>query len=246
MRAIPRDSVPIGPARARLLLLVGEYGHSHRSAAEHIGMDHRVIGRIIRGDLGWIKRRTAAKIMRTPLVKVRPCGQDRSSAASLVPSLGTVRRLRALAVMGHTAGKVAGRTGLNVYTVRSIMREAPRTVTLATREAVRDAYAELVGQFPSGGFADHVRFLAAARRWKGPMAWDDPDTDPEESPEYAPLVEYVRAHPGLGRAALAEAMTAEGMTGIDLRALLEQAVADGAVVIRAAGRGTRLWAGEEV
>jgi DNA-binding NarL/FixJ family response regulator len=96
-----------------------------------------------------------------------------------VPSLGTVRRLRALMAAGHGAEAVAAATGLGRSTVRRLLSSsASDTVYVGTADAVHQAYLRLSGT--AGGSARSLR-RAQAAGWLPPSAWTEDDLDTPDS-----------------------------------------------------------------
>lgn len=102
--------------------------------------------------------------------------------AASVPSVGLIRRVRALMAIGHTLSHIAQEAGLNVKTVRNPLYRGG-TVYRATHEAVAGAYERMAMRLPAEETsqqkrdAAYVRNLARRRGWAPPLAWDDIDTD---------------------------------------------------------------------
>lgn len=98
---------------------------------------------------------------------------------AILPSVGTVRRLRALVAIGWTQSEISARMGMYVGNFsRLILGYRPR-VTAATAEAAASLFDELWAKPRTGAWADNARKVASARSWVGPLAWDDIDADPE-------------------------------------------------------------------
>ncbi|HEY5019107.1 MAG TPA: hypothetical protein VII59_20255 [Streptosporangiaceae bacterium] len=91
-----------------------------------------------------------------------------------VPAAGTVRRLQALALLGHSTGALAARLNVADRVVRRYQRGKPAEVPAALAAAVAALYDDLWDV--NGGSAKSVQ-MAVTRGWAPPMAWDD---DPED------------------------------------------------------------------
>lgn len=98
-----------------------------------------------------------------------------------VPARGTIRRLRALAVIGWSISEIADRAGLFHRSLLKV-REGQRVeVHLSTWRAVRRVYAELENT-PRVSRAGRITRTHALREgWLGPAWWDDPDRDRERT-----------------------------------------------------------------
>ena len=130
---------------------------------------------------------------RRPLSQVRPDTERRLLAvrfqASAVPpgrrvdATGTRRRLQALATLGWSVTSLAARSDLALRTLRRALTTT--TVTAETARTVGRLYdqlrAEPVTQRDPRDQAAAARSKARGQRagWRGPLAWDDIDHDPE-------------------------------------------------------------------
>lgn len=104
----------------------------------------------------------------------------------LVDPTGTVRRLRALAVIGWRFDKIAAELGVHPSYVAHLAR-APRSVNRVTADRVQAVYDEL-STHP--GPSQHSATRAQRRGWIGPEEWlpgeiDDPDADPRRIEDQA-------------------------------------------------------------
>ena len=138
---------------------------------------------------------------RPPLTQVRTDTQRRLLAvrfqlAAVAPgrrldATGTRRRLQALATLGWSVTSLAARSELPVRTLRRALTST--TVTAETARAVGRLYEQLraapAAHRTPGERAAAVRTKAAAQRagWRGPLAWDDVDGDPDDGDEPAAL-----------------------------------------------------------
>ena len=96
-----------------------------------------------------------------------------------VPATGTIRRLRALAVIGWGIDDIAARTGLFSRAVGKV-REGPRAEVLtSTWRKVRRVYTDLENRPKQDRAGKITRTKALAHGWMPPAMWDDPDRDRE-------------------------------------------------------------------
>lgn len=103
-------------------------------------------------------------------------------------SIGTRRRLRALAVQGWTLKELHQRTGLPQNTMSVTQAGDTLMVTSHLWRGVRDVYdvlAEIEGPSRPG------RARARNKGWLGPIWWDNPDTDPDPTEADASDVDEV-------------------------------------------------------
>jgi hypothetical protein len=87
-----------------------------------------------------------------------------------VPAIGTMRRLRALAVIGWPMTILEGWTGITAHTLRLITHGGCQTVTARAEAGLRLAY-DLLWDQPGPSAA--ARSKARALGWAPAMAWDD-------------------------------------------------------------------------
>lgn len=101
-----------------------------------------------------------------------------------VPSIGTARRLQALATMGWTMVELAERLGTCPAYLRKTARADRDRVWRDTATAVADLYDQLWDQH---GRSTITASRARAKGWVPPLAWDD-DTidDPNAEPQVKP------------------------------------------------------------
>ena len=131
---------------------------------------------------------------RRPLSQVRPDTERRLlavrfQASAVLPgrrvdATGTRRRLQALATLGWSVTSLAARSDLALRTLRRALTTT--TVTAETARTVGRLYDQLRAEPAAPG---NPRDQAAAARskargqragWRGPLAWDDIDHDPDE------------------------------------------------------------------
>lgn len=126
----------------------------------------------------------------TRILGVAPPQGGTPGSGTVVPGLGTVRRLRALAADGWTATELGLRVGKHkqfiVYLQNS---KLDSRVRLWVADYVRELHASLDGQTPEGaGIAPHIasrtRLLAAKKGWVASGYWDPEDFD---NPDFTPI-----------------------------------------------------------
>ena len=145
---------------------------------------------------GLVLAETVAPILALPV----PAGVDAPGAGGLVDSVGTRRRLRALAMAGWCAEDVAAWSGVHASTLARVREGHTSTVRASTRAAVAVVYAALCAWAPQEGRRRPTRAVGAdeARGWVGPARWAGVDVD---DPAAAPLPAAEDPGPGRVRAA---------------------------------------------
>lgn len=113
------------------------------------------------------------------LMAYRPTLNDYPPNA-VVSTVGSRRRLQALATIGWTRRALAARVGSSEDRFNKVMQES--TTSAATAFIVRDLYDELWNRGPSEkevapAAALRTRNMAARNGWHGPLAWDDDTID---------------------------------------------------------------------
>lgn len=92
--------------------------------------------------------------------------------------IGSRRQLQALATLGWTRPALAARKGVCVQRLTAIMEARTKMTSAATARIVRDLYDELWHRSPTedevpAWVRKRTQNAAAAKRWNGPLAWDD-------------------------------------------------------------------------
>lgn len=131
-------------------------GRGLRTAAALAGVEFKAFARIARGHTTVIRAGTADRIMAVPQPRHTP--------------EGTVRRLRALARVGHRRETIAETAGLALGTVKNILAGG----AVSERAAVAIA-AAFVALWDKPGDSPHAKALAAHHGYPLPQAWDDID-----------------------------------------------------------------------
>lgn len=192
--ALPHGWIPSEPTRAHVKAL-RDKGIGVARISELSGVDHTSISDITSGVYASVRQRTHDAIVAIPIPARIVDG------ASIMPSIGTARRIRALGRIGYSQTSIASRFGVNVQVINRILFQPYVTSQWAAR--ISDLYEEL--QMVDGP-SDIARRRAEAKGWPPPIAWDDETIDdPNATPQhnvkrYAGFVERfseVRDHLGI-------------------------------------------------
>lgn len=173
-----RPWVDAEPVRAHLKTL-SDFGIGWERAAEVAGLSTATVSGLLytRGANRRSEKcrpETAAAIL-----AVKPC-IDNVSDWARTDGTGTIRRLRALVALGHTAQDLGDRLPLHTEALRRTINVGGRVTGVLAR-ATRDLYEELSSVRPEGWTANRCRRMAVSKGWVPPLAWDDID-DPNEQP----------------------------------------------------------------
>jgi hypothetical protein len=113
-------------------------------------------------------------------------------APSGIDATGSIRRLRALAVLGHPFRTVAAIVGCSNDKLERIANGWFDTINPGTAAGITRAYKRLCSV---PGTSPHSRSRAERRGWHGPLAWDDiddPNCQPEQAAPYEAVSKYER------------------------------------------------------
>jgi transcriptional regulator with XRE-family HTH domain/AraC-like DNA-binding protein len=186
-RPRPRTVRAAGPAA--LVQRLYAQGHGPKRVAAVSGVDRYTIINLARGRRTTVTVRTAAAVRRAyDLLNGTPGSSSRARQeairegwvrdAGLVDATGTLRRLRALQVIGYTRPAIAHRTGVAERRLRAVFQGQP-LVRPEDARRVKAAYGSMILAF--GGSTETAR-RARKDGWHGPAAWDDID-NPAAEPE---------------------------------------------------------------
>lgn len=117
-------------------------------------------------------------IQRTIAVRILAVLPDAPTPSAMVSSVGTVRRVRALAVLRYSTSAISRECGLSSDSVCDLLAGRRPTVSVATRDAVAAASRRLARVL---GPSERAARRARAEGWYSFAAWDDID-DPECAP----------------------------------------------------------------
>lgn len=163
------------PARQHVRAL-GEQGMGWMRVAEVSGVARGSVSKLLYGDprrgsgpSRRIKRENAERLL---AVKATPTTLRPNAA---IRAHGTIRRLRALAVMGYGTAWIAERTGLGTAALHRLRHGDRSQCEVATWRAIRDLYAQCAMTPQVAPRAAAIRRHARATGWAGPLDWDDID-----------------------------------------------------------------------
>ncbi len=167
--------IDAAPARERLLILRRDM--TWASIALASACDASNLVRIALYERTEINRTTHNKIMAIVATPSTDRGQ-------CIDATGTVRRIRALKVIGHSYRVIAETAGSTSMRMLHIAEGRQPTVRQWIADGVADAYRRLAYRLPpEGRCASRTRNLAAAHDWAGPLAWDGNIDDPNAVPD---------------------------------------------------------------
>lgn len=159
------------------------FAHQWRQAdiARATGISRSLISLIAQGQRTTSRRNVLAilSIPVSPLVRTGP--QARVSA------VGSQRRLRALATIGHSWPAISSRTGITHDRLGDIARGLATEVRPDEAQAITRVYRTLCA---TRGRCEQVASSALKKGWHGPLAWDaidDPAAEPETAEPYKPI-----------------------------------------------------------
>ncbi|MFN8073607.1 MAG: hypothetical protein U0R66_17620 [Mycobacterium sp.] len=140
------------------------------TGADHRALAHLIVGGVETGTWpqGRIPATDARRILDIP-VPVRP-----ADAGTEVPSVGTVRRLRALVALGHTPKSLGANLSMALGVVRELLEDSHASIDTDTARRVTALFDELHMQ---PGPSQACRDRAAERGWPPPLAWDEHSID---------------------------------------------------------------------
>lgn len=211
-RRVAKRVVYVDAARSRSLLreLAG-MGWLTSEVAAATGLNPRHMEHLRRGTQPRVKPETARRVIAAhrrlsslPLPRdnarsrrwIATYARRMGWAPSLVPGVGTNRRLQALSALGWLDGEIGKVMGVPTWRVCHL-RHATE-VAVADAAAVVATYDRLSMRLPPGDRPHRQRRTrATGLRWSPPLAWDDEDID---NPDATPVVVIaststrVRAH----------------------------------------------------
>lgn len=161
------DSKPVRDHIAMLRLS----GMGRRQIAKLSGCSETVIMRLI----GLNKDRPSNRIRPATAQKILAVQPGNLAPAGMTSSLGTRRRLQALIAIGYSQYHLADRLGTTNAHIGLLLKRQDRVLT-RTAHAVTKLFTELE---LTPGPSSRARIYAERRGWLPPLAWDDPDTDPQ-------------------------------------------------------------------
>ncbi|GGS41227.1 hypothetical protein F2B00_03145 [Streptomyces parvus] len=160
-------------AHLRTLL---DNGWTGKMVADAAGINRKTVWNILNSDVTTVRHDTARAVLALTPTR-RPDGT--------VPSVGTRRRVHALAAMGWPLSWIAEQAGLSFTGLRDLSAGRTKSVKGTYRDAI-DALYRTHSMRP--GPSQAARRTALGKGWVTAAAWDgavidDPSAEPELSPE---------------------------------------------------------------
>jgi len=146
------------------MALIGS-GLTSWQVAREAGVEPATVQRLVKGQVR-VRATTAEKILRVPM-NVRVSVGD-------VPTVGAVRRIRALYALGHFNRVIAAEAGISRDAVYYLASGKWSTIKVGVDDGVRAAYDRL--SMTAGG-SWKTRVHAERNGWAPPLAWDDDTID---------------------------------------------------------------------
>jgi DNA-directed RNA polymerase specialized sigma24 family protein len=216
------------PARA----LVREWmatGMSVRVIAARCHVDYGVIRRLVWGSDGYPPTKRLPAETMDKIMSFRPALDDYPDSA-VISTVGSRRRLQALATRGWTPTAAAHATGNSVSERRFRHAMTGSKTTARMARTIRDAFNALWDKTPTeeqvpAHLAELTRQQAAEKEWAGPLAWDDATIDyPEARPRRG-----LRSRGGVDMSAVIRSLEGEtaviaALTGPERVAAVERGV----------------------
>lgn len=150
--------------------------HDHIEWLRSSGISYHAIARAVGYNFkGQIQEIVAAdRVTVATAARILAVTIDDLDDRTLIPALGTMRRLRALARVGYSTPAIAVAIAFDEVTLRKIRRgKQPKT----QRRVVDLVTAYYRANADRPGPCNRARLYAEQRRWLPPMAWDDEDFD---------------------------------------------------------------------
>lgn len=135
------------------------------------GLSRATLTQLIQGRPSPIHRSTANAVLAIPASRI---------AATLVPAIGSTRRVRALIAIGHSKVDIQRATGLTHTTLWQVTAGTRDVILPTTAEAIATAYRTLASV---PGTSERARKRAADAGWCGPAGWGDEIDEAQAAPE---------------------------------------------------------------
>lgn len=155
-------------------------GCKRRWIAAAAGVSHETVSDVLCGRRKYVCPSTAEALLAVTVVDaIRAAG---SRDRSLVSAVGSRRRLRALAAIGHPIYRLADRIGLTGTNTHLIACGRQPYVTTPVARRIAAVYSDL---WLTPGTSARTRRYAERHGWVSPLAWDDDSLD---DPSAVPLL----------------------------------------------------------
>lgn len=215
------------------LAMLFDAGHSHRTVGEATGISKPMIGSMIYRDDRPISQASFDAVMS---LEVRPPWETPGVILRdrmLVPGVGTIRRLQAVARMGYPLPRVAEVIGVSeVYLQVLVNADITTMVYARTDREVKRFYQMALVNIPRWKSSERTRRWAEGKGWHGAGAWDDIDRDerPDPGGNVFVIAEYVRDEPGFTTLGLQDKIRRDlGIPGTVAGRLIKEALEAGAI-----------------
>ncbi|MEU2426969.1 hypothetical protein ABZ619_39155 [Streptomyces sp. NPDC007851] len=169
---------PAEPVRAYVKQLMDSGLAAHRIATGS-GVEPGLMRHLLYGDYRYGVAKKIRKENAELIMAFRPTLDD-YTPTSVISSIGSRRRLQALATLGWTLRALAPRCRLSEGQLAYVMQSP--TTSAAVAVTIRDLYNELWHRSPDesevkGYITRRAKTIAARSGWHGPLAWDDDTID---------------------------------------------------------------------
>lgn len=151
-------------------------GMTVQEVSDRCGLPPPVVHRLLAAD----PPRWVSSVVHRSVLSTRPP----VASGSLVPAVGSVRRVRALVSLGWTYRQLASLAGLDHSQISELAAGRASAVRRRTADRVATLYERWSMVLPPpSDLADRTRAEALSRGWEPPLAWDDDALDdPHASP----------------------------------------------------------------
>ncbi|MDG4798962.1 hypothetical protein [Micromonospora sp. WMMD980] len=166
------------PVRAHIRSLMAA-GMGWKQVAKTADVNPSTVGRILYGrpDQGTPPPKTTRYDIAQKLLAVKLNLHPNTP----IDATGTIRRIRALAAIGHTLTAIAEGIGWTLQNLSHLAHSDAgprgRHVEVRTAQAVAGLYDSWSMTVPTGWVCDRARRRAAELGWPPPLAWDDDQID---------------------------------------------------------------------
>jgi len=147
---------------ARHIAALKDGGWTEPEIAAAAGLDRSTVHGIVTASHPHVHQRTAVAVL-----ALAPC-----NAPNRVPTLGTARRIQALAVMGWPLAHIGHVAGMYLTQINDVVAGRRKRITRAQAEAIDAVYRALC---TTPGPSPRTRTIAARNGWVPAQAWDDID-----------------------------------------------------------------------
>lgn len=168
--------VPAAPVQQHVAALRAR-GFSYAVVARVAGTDPSSVSEICRGHRQDVLRRISDAILSVPLDL-----EHGANTTGRIPSIGSVRRLRALYAIGVSRDLIAREIGVSKPFVNLLVDGSTHSVRVATARTIAQVYNRL---WLTPGRSVKNRLRAQRECWPGPLHWNDSSIDdPDGFPDW--------------------------------------------------------------